>query len=157
MKLKILFFAISLILLTSCESHSEASPVVEPAKVIDQGTVKPFLVKLASDYLILANELEANSRRYEEHDDLEGFVRYRNREWTPNYTSKKIFYEHSFQKNEFYLQQHNLERPFEIFASLIYIGLDLKHGLQNHDQALTKKAHQLLLRDIQYMQKVKEL
>jgi hypothetical protein len=71
--------------------------------------------------------------------------------------SQKLFYEKTLEQNKSYINQHKLEKPFEIFSSLIYIGIDIKHGFQNHDNAGLANAYKLLEKDRRYMQKIKEM
>ncbi len=143
--------------MSGCQKETESSAPVEPAPVIDQSNAKSFLKKLAADYLTLANSLQAKADFYKKNNDIHGFLTYRNREWTPNYTARKLFYEKTLQQNKSYLSQQKLEKPFDVFSSLIYIGLDIKHGLQNSDQQKLESTYKQLANDISYMQKIKAL
>lgn len=154
----LLLFVVFFGLLAGCQSEvsSKASPPKAPP-TINQTNDLAFIKKLANDYLQLAQDLETQSNYFESQNDLDGFLSYRNKEWTPNYMSKKLFYDKSFEKNATYISQQKLGKPFEVFSSLIYIGLDLKHGLQNEDATLLAKAYKLLKKDTEYMQQVKAL
>jgi hypothetical protein len=143
--------------LTACQKDTESSHPAEAAPTIDQTNVKPFLKKLAKEYILLANDLSTNSKTYFENDDLENFLIYRNKDWTPNYISRKLFYEKAFEHNKAYIQQHKLEKPFELFSSLIYIGLDIKHGFQNQDSNALNNALKRLDKELRYMEKIKAL
>jgi hypothetical protein len=143
--------------LTACQKDTESSHPAEAAPTIDKTNVKPFLKKLAKEYILLANDLSTNSKAYFENDDLENFLIYRNGEWTPNYISRKLFYEKTFEHNKAYIQQHKLEKPFELFSSLIYIGLDIKHGFQNQDSNALNNALKRLDKELRYMEKIKAL
>jgi hypothetical protein len=146
-----------LFFLSGCQKETESSHPAEAAPTIDQTNVKPFLKKLANEYVLLANDLSTNSKTYFENDDLEHFLIYRNGDWTPNYVSRKLFYEKAFQHNKAYLQQHKLEKPFEIFSSLIYISLDIKHGFQNKDAGTINSSLKRLEKERRYMEKIKAL
>lgn len=148
---------LSTLFLVGCEKDVESSHPAEPAPVIDQANAKAFLKKLAVDYLALADDLETQSTYFEKNNDLEGFLIYRNRDWTPNYISRKLFYEKTLEQNQAYISQHKLSKPFEIFSSLIYIGLEIKHGFQSSDQKQLALAHKALQKNRAYMQKIKAL
>jgi hypothetical protein len=147
----------SLLFLSGCQQETKSSVMAEPVPVIDQKNAKAFLKKLAEDYLILANALKAQSVFYENNNDLDGFIAYRNKDWTPNYASRKLFYEETLKQNHPYLSQHKLEKPFNVFSSLIYVGLDIKHDLQKSDNKALNKDYKQLETDLHYMQRVKDL
>jgi hypothetical protein len=153
----LILLILPLFFLSACQKETESSHPAESAPTIDKTNVKPFLKKLAKEYVLLANDLSTNSKAYFENDDLEHFLIYRNGDWTPNYVSRKLFYEKAFQHNKAYIQQHKLEKPFEIFSSLIYISLDIKHGFQNKDAVTLNNSLKRLEKEQRYMEKIKAL
>jgi len=123
----------------SCDKSSEKA--VEKAKPIidlNDANVKQFTQSLSKDYIKVQKDLLDSFYSHKKAGDSYGFTQYRNLKWTPAYIEKKDYYQAVLDKNRAYITTAGIKPLFLRFENLIYIGINLKNGLLNDDQALLK-------------------
>lgn len=161
--LKTTLLILPLIAATACQqqdSVDEAEQVTtQPSAVIqlNDHNVKEFSITLAEHYQLMLDELLHGFNEAKEKDDSHIFVSYRNFHWTPSYIEKKEYYQQIREKNLVYLANSPARRLFDHFERLIYIGLDLKHGLNDNDQALLRKTFVIIDNDKREIEAVLKL
>ncbi len=95
-----------------------------------------FVGLLVGDYLDRSENLIQHYLMSRNAGDVQGFVRYRNQSWTPEYMARKELYEQILHKNKAYIYRHQINDLFDCFMSLQRLSLHLKHSLQNSDPQL---------------------
>jgi hypothetical protein len=130
---------IGLIFLTACGQDQEKTPEKKVALVLSKENVRNVILNMGKDYdqnmtsLLTHFDLAKNNKN--EHH----FIEYRNREWSPKYIEEKNFYSEIYSKNVAFIEKNQLTPIFHHFENLIFVGLHLKHGLINKDDALIEK------------------
>lgn len=152
--LKILLLVLSPLVLISCqqqdttEEQQQTNDKPTIIEINDQN-VEEFSIIFAEHYQLMLDELLHGFNEARNEDDSHVFVSYRNFHWTPKYIEKKEYYQLVLKKNQAYIARSPVKRLFDHFEQLIYIGLDLKHGLADNDETLLRKTFVIIDHDKQ--------
>ena len=130
-----LMFIMSLLLI-ACNKNSDdqnATKVEVVVPTLSDENIKDFTIKMAKDYLANLDSLVAEFNAAKEAGDEQQFINFRNYTWTPNYIKQKNYYQKVLENNASYLALSPSRPLFDIFESLIYIGISLKNSLLDKD------------------------
>lgn len=161
--LKTALLMLCLVGATACQQQDPVEEAelatTQPSAVIllDEHNVKEFSTVFAEQYQLMLDELLHGFNEAKEKEDSHIFVSYRNFHWTPSYIEKKEYYQRVREKNLAYLSHSPVRRLFDRFDRLIYIGLDLKHGLNDNDQVLLRKTFYIIDKDKREIEAVLKL
>lgn len=151
--MKIILILVSLFALASCQQQDSSKQAeldsVKPLAIIqlNDHNIEEFSLIFAEHYQLMLDELLHGFNQAKEEDDSHIFVSYRNFHWTPNYIEKKEYYQAVLEQNRTYVTQSPVRPLFDHFERLIYIGLDLKHGLNDNNEALLRKTFFIIEND----------
>lgn len=106
-----------------------------------------FVREITADYLRLTDQIQLQYRVHKKTDDNDGYVLYRNQQWTPEYIDLKRKYEAVLNQSRAYVYRHQLDNLFDRFFDLHKLALHLKHSLQDKDWKLEQQAMKRLARD----------
>jgi hypothetical protein len=138
-KLRALSFSfLCLVLLTAC-NQDNTTDIGSKSITLSSANVKSVVATLGKDYDENLNSLLANFELAQTHKNEHHFIEYRNREWSPKYIEKKNYYSEIYTNNAAFIEKNQLIPVFHHFENLIFVGLHLKHGLMNKDDALIEK------------------
>jgi hypothetical protein len=141
--MKILVILLSFLTLIACQQES-AEPLEQNASQpsiiqLNDQNIEEFSLIFAEQYQLMLDELIHGFNEAKEQNDSHLFVSYRNFYWTPKYIERKDYYQAVRERNSLYLVSSPADSLFDHFEKLIYIGIDLKHGLNKKDDALLRK------------------
>ncbi len=141
--LKLVFLIALSVAVTGCNEQNKdtTSKAENPTiPVLNKTNIRAFSLNLQQDYDLSLNSLIEQFNLAQENGDSYSFVSYRNHKWTPVYMEKKDFYAAVFNQNKAYLETSSIAPLFNLFESLIYVGLNLKHGLLDNDKTVIEQA-----------------
>ncbi len=130
--------------LLGCGPQAEQSQVPRSILTLNDTNDATFARDFAQDYLATLASLENAYHDSRQRDDANGFIRYRNLEWTPAYIEKKAYYQAVLQKNKPYIYRAAMNPLFDKFDRLITISVNLKHALRDHNDAQWRQAKALI-------------
>ncbi|BBB27448.1 hypothetical protein [Amphritea japonica] len=138
------------ILLSGCSE--ESAPTEKAGVAVQSFHLNPenqseLIERLAGDYLESSEKLTQQFLMSRKAEDAQGFIRYRNESWTPEYMSRKEFYQQIQHLNKAYIYRHQLNGLFDSFMHLQKLSLHLKHSLQNSDSLLAEQVMVKLAED----------
>ncbi len=133
--------------LLGCEPQAEQSQVPRSILTLNDTNDATFTRDFAQDYLTTLASLENAYHDYRQRDDANGFIRYRNLEWTPAYIEKKAYYQAVLQKNKPYIYRAAMNPLFDKFDRLITISVNLKHALLEHNETQWQQTEALIAAD----------
>ena len=144
-----LFLSLSM-LLGGCSEEStttEKTGVSVPSYQLSPENQSAFIDRLAGDYLDSSEKLGQQFLIFSKAGDAHGFIQYRNESWTPEYMSRKAFYQQMQHLNKAYIYRHQLNDLFDSFMDLQKLSLHLKHSLRNDDPLLAEQVMNKLEKD----------
>jgi hypothetical protein len=139
--LHILFISLLMLVLAGCSSSENEQEKSAVNINLTNKNIVSFSQRISDDYFTNINALFQAYQKAALSDKPHEFVNYRNGTWTDNYISKKNYYSKVYETNEKFIISSPIKPLFEEFENLIYIGLDLKNGLLNADQARISNAY----------------
>lgn len=110
---------------------------------------RAFVRTIVRDYLITADELLGQYKKFELANNLNGFINYRNDNWTPVYIENNRFYQSMLHKNKAFIYRNQLDVLFDSYNNLQQLGVHLKHSLRDNDTSLRDQVYKQLKRDRQ--------
>lgn len=139
--LRLLFWITLSLTIASCKNGNN-NPSKDDSQTIptlNKTTIGRFSLQFEKDYDDALNNLIKQFKIDQKNDDVYNFIDYRNIKWTPAYINKKTFYTAVFNKNKGYLEKSPIAPLFNQYEYLIYIGINLKHGLLDNDKTLIEQ------------------
>jgi hypothetical protein len=139
-----LFFAFILsIFLIGCDKAEDPVSKEDPRlKIVKltKNNINAYSRQIARNYLDKQKSLLEAYQTAKKNDDVHSFVRFRNQEWSEDYVALRQAYTKVFKLNKEFLKTQPSAPLFGLYENLMYIGLDLKNGLLENDEARQKKA-----------------
>jgi hypothetical protein len=129
--------------LLGCDSTNTPaphSPKQNKATELSSKNINEYANEMVNSYISIQEQLLKHYQQAKESNNTYDFIQYRNHTWTPEYMSMKIRYSRDFEHNKAFLEKQPTAPLFAIYENLIYIGLDLKNGLLENDEARQEKA-----------------
>lgn len=137
------FILTGLLLLGGCTEDSQAPQGYEVTEL----NQVDFVREITADYLRLTDQIQIKYQLHKKTSDADGYMLYRNQQWTPEYIDLKRKYESVLNKSKAYVYRHQLDNLFDRFFDLQGLALHLKHSLQKQDWDLEQQAMKRLARD----------
>ncbi|SFK03428.1 hypothetical protein [Methylophaga sulfidovorans] len=141
--LKISISMLFMLLLMGCDnanSPAPNSPKQHKATELSSKNINEYANEMANSYISIQEQLLKHYQQAKQSNNTYDFIQYRNHKWTPEYMSMKTRYSRDFEHNKAFLEKQPSAPLFAIYENLIYIGLDLKNGLLEDDEARQKTA-----------------
>lgn len=132
-----------MLLLMGCDnanSPAPHSPKQNKATELSSKNINEYANEMANSYISIQEQLLKHYQQAKQSNNTYDFIQYRNHKWTPEYMSMKTRYSRDFEHNKAFLEKQPSAPLFAIYENLIYIGLDLKNGLLEDDEARQKTA-----------------
>lgn len=136
----LLCFSISACDNANTPETSAEQPTQQQVITLSTDNINAYAQQLASDYLSRQASLLAAFHEAKSKDDAYSFVQFRNYQWTEDYIARKQQYVAVLEHNQAILDAHPAKNLFMAYQNLIYIGLELKNGLLDDDEAMQTKA-----------------
>jgi hypothetical protein len=143
----LVFFAL---FLTSCDDSS--APTLQTPKQhklaeLGNSNINAYTNEMVNNYIKIQNELIQHYQQAKQKNKPYEFIQYRNQTWTPEYISLKNKYSRDYEHNASFLKDQPSAPLFTVYENLIYIGLDLKNGLLENDEARQQSAMEAAQKD----------
>ncbi|RRC99706.1 hypothetical protein [Amphritea balenae] len=136
----VFFFAILIMPFLLIAGCSKEQPEEQQALHIDALNQSSIVQLIVTDYQQLSNQMLERYQSYKRINDIDGFILYRNSQWTPAYMEKKEQYQRLLHQQKAYIYRHQLDGLFDRFMNLQKLALHLKHSLQDSDPELERQA-----------------
>ncbi|MGB0467185.1 MAG: hypothetical protein ACPGF7_06575, partial [Pontibacterium sp.] len=142
-------------LLTACCQDAEQGELKSAIiPVLSPNNIGEFSESFAHDYFNTLESLENAFDAYENTEDTDAFITFRNREWTPLYIKNKAYYQAVLHKNKATVYRASIDPLFTGFDRLVVIGLDLKHAALENNNNLRERAFLRIATDTKAVKQV---
>ena len=135
-----MLFTLFLIGCDNADSPAPHSPKQNKATELSSKNINEYANEMANNYINIQQKLLKHYQQAKQSNNTYDFIQYRNHKWTPEYISLKTRYSRDFEHNKAFLEKQVSAPLFTLYENLIYIGLDLKNGLLEDDQARQQTA-----------------
>ncbi|SER04318.1 hypothetical protein SAMN03080615_03700 [Amphritea atlantica] len=146
-RLAILPLLLVLFALSGCSDEQQGDTPTIIYEQLEPSNQQAFIQQMVTRYLMLSDRLQQQYLAYKAANDADGFILFRNNEWTPEYIEYKTHYDQVFYEQKAYIYRHQLDGLFDLFFGLHKLSVHLKHSLLEKDWKLEQQVLQKLTAD----------